>query len=270
MRTVATGGRPNALVGLLVVGALLACSPSAPLNLPPTSCQPGAQTACACPGGGSSVQVCGTDRVLGPCQCSGADGGTDSAIADELRRSECQRLRGRARDEHRPLRRMRPCVRGRGGMHRGRLPDADLHVAGQRAAELPAELHRVGVVAGVLPVAGRRPADRGPVGVRRPRHRRSRLPGGATTRRRHRGSAGTVRGPAPRARFRRATPPSASRIWRATSTSGPWTGAARTRRAARLRSWTRRARPPGRLAPTAAVPGTSPTRTSCAGRGGSR
>jgi len=82
MRTVAKGGRPNALVGLLIVGALLACSPSAPLNLPPTSCQPGAQTACACPGGGSGVQVCGTDRVLGPCQCGGVDGGMDSATTD--------------------------------------------------------------------------------------------------------------------------------------------------------------------------------------------
>ncbi len=82
MKMTAKSVRPNDLMGMLLVGALLACGPSAPITLPPTSCQPGAQTACACPGGGSGVQVCGTDRVLGPCQCGAADGGLDAAAVD--------------------------------------------------------------------------------------------------------------------------------------------------------------------------------------------
>lgn len=82
MRTVSKGIRRNDLAAMMVVGALLACSPSAPISLPPSSCQPGAQTACACPGGGSGVQVCGIDRVLGACQCGGADGGLDATVVD--------------------------------------------------------------------------------------------------------------------------------------------------------------------------------------------
>jgi hypothetical protein len=55
------------LLPLLFVFA--ACS-SDPI---PPGCTPGAQTACACPGGASSVQLCTTAGTLGACACS--DGG---------------------------------------------------------------------------------------------------------------------------------------------------------------------------------------------------
>lgn len=81
MRTVAKGGRPNNLVGLVVAVGLLAGCPD-PVPLPPSGCTPGAQVACACPGASSSVQVCQANRTLGPCQCGGTDGGVDAAAGD--------------------------------------------------------------------------------------------------------------------------------------------------------------------------------------------
>ncbi len=80
MRTTAKSVRPNKLTTLAIASVLLVGCPD-PVPLPPTSCLPGAQTECACPGGTRSVQVCGTDRVLGLCQCGG-DAGMDVATVD--------------------------------------------------------------------------------------------------------------------------------------------------------------------------------------------
>lgn len=55
--------------------SLAACSSD-----PPPSCTPGAQLACACPGGAASVQVCGASGVLGFCACP--DGGGLDVVTD--------------------------------------------------------------------------------------------------------------------------------------------------------------------------------------------
>ncbi len=62
------------LVGLLASVALAVfvgagCSSLDPV---PLTCIPGAQLACACPGGTSSVQLCTTAGALGPCACPDA------------------------------------------------------------------------------------------------------------------------------------------------------------------------------------------------------
>lgn len=51
---------------------------NADLGAPPL-CTPGAQVACACPGGAASVQVCQTNGTLGACACG--DGGTAAVDA---------------------------------------------------------------------------------------------------------------------------------------------------------------------------------------------
>lgn len=64
---------------LLALVALTACSSP---TLAPRDCTPGQTAACDCPGGASSIQVCGTDGRLGACMCP--DGGTrpDTAVPD--------------------------------------------------------------------------------------------------------------------------------------------------------------------------------------------
>jgi len=47
------------------------------LGAPPL-CTPGAQVACACPGGAASVQVCQVNGTLGACACGTADAATDA------------------------------------------------------------------------------------------------------------------------------------------------------------------------------------------------
>lgn len=62
---------------LLALAALVACSSD---PAPTRACTPGAQVACACPGGAASVQVCAADGSgLGACACSVADAGADAA-----------------------------------------------------------------------------------------------------------------------------------------------------------------------------------------------
>lgn len=83
MTTAAKGVRQNHLVRLMVAAiALVACNPSAPLNLSSSGCVPGASQACVCVGGGSSAQVCRPDRTFAACQCGVGDGGMDATTAD--------------------------------------------------------------------------------------------------------------------------------------------------------------------------------------------
>jgi hypothetical protein len=52
------------------------------LGAPPL-CTPGAQVACACPGGTASVQLCQANGTLGPCGCAAAkDAGVDAGHPD--------------------------------------------------------------------------------------------------------------------------------------------------------------------------------------------
>lgn len=53
---------------------LAACSTPA---IAPRDCTPGQTTSCACPGGASAVQVCGTDGTLGSCLCPDAGATVD-------------------------------------------------------------------------------------------------------------------------------------------------------------------------------------------------
>ena len=41
-------------------------------------CRPGVEVACGCPGGGMARQRCRDDGMFGPCQCGGADVGSDT------------------------------------------------------------------------------------------------------------------------------------------------------------------------------------------------
>ncbi len=68
-------GNVARLVVWLVALAVAGCSS----NTPTPSCTPGAQLACACPGGASSVQVCGANGILGFCACP--DGGAVDVVA---------------------------------------------------------------------------------------------------------------------------------------------------------------------------------------------
>lgn len=66
----------RAVCWLATLAAAFAGCGVEPVLLPPSSCLPGAQLACACPGGSAGVQVCDANRVLGPCACG------DAATAD--------------------------------------------------------------------------------------------------------------------------------------------------------------------------------------------
>lgn len=81
MTRATAGPRLNDLRALLAGTALLVGCPTDPVLLPMSGCTPGAQVACACPGGSSGVQVCQTDRTLGSCLC-GVDGGIDASASD--------------------------------------------------------------------------------------------------------------------------------------------------------------------------------------------
>ncbi len=83
MKTVAKGGRPNNLVGMLAAAALPTGCPTDPVPLPSSGCVQGTQITCGCPGGASSVQVCQADRTYGACQCGGDAGGMDAADAGD-------------------------------------------------------------------------------------------------------------------------------------------------------------------------------------------
>jgi hypothetical protein len=67
----------------------------ADLGAPPL-CTPGAQVACACPGGTASVQVCAANGTLGTCACPDAgaavDVGVDAGVAPCLYNTECRGL----------------------------------------------------------------------------------------------------------------------------------------------------------------------------------
>ncbi|MDP3214169.1 MAG: VWA domain-containing protein, partial [Deltaproteobacteria bacterium] len=52
------------------------------MAIPQPSCTPGAQTACACVGGGLGAQVCGLDRVLGVCACPDGSAPVDAPTVD--------------------------------------------------------------------------------------------------------------------------------------------------------------------------------------------
>lgn len=68
-------GAMRHLLAALVL--LAACSPTEP----PARCTPGAQVACACPGGGSGAQVCAADGAsYSACACGVGDAGADAAV----------------------------------------------------------------------------------------------------------------------------------------------------------------------------------------------
>jgi len=69
------GGAGLVALAMVVAG----CTAAA---IPQPSCAPGAQTACACVGGGLGAQVCGLDRVLGACMCPDASAPVDAPSAD--------------------------------------------------------------------------------------------------------------------------------------------------------------------------------------------
>jgi len=69
------GGAGLVALAMVVAG----CTAAA---IPQPSCAPGAQTACACVGGGLGAQVCGLDRVLGVCMCPDGSAPVDAPTAD--------------------------------------------------------------------------------------------------------------------------------------------------------------------------------------------
>lgn len=68
--------RGRAIGGVALLALLIGCTPTP--AAPPGGCTPNASLACACTDGRMGAQVCGADRTLGPCVCSGSDGGTPS------------------------------------------------------------------------------------------------------------------------------------------------------------------------------------------------
>ncbi len=66
----------HALAALVLAAA---CSST---SVAPRDCTPGQTVACDCPGGGSAVQVCGTDGRLGACMCPDAGAAEDQLEVD--------------------------------------------------------------------------------------------------------------------------------------------------------------------------------------------